>query len=188
MKARHVLEPKLNAQQCAICEAFFFLLNALSRAHRGVLGSHFFVARSHRFIATCHCRFLAWFSKGKAWKENNFVNFSLQPTAAHLLGMLYNLPDYFRFSFAQVVTEPCGSVTLSWRHGCHMTETRDFQLQTTQLLEASCLFPFKSILLRISGKCQCIKRTVCMLNFIYVVQCKWYSRLQISVQGPFKRF
>ena len=31
----HVFEPKLNAQQGAICEAFFG--NALSRAHRGVL-------------------------------------------------------------------------------------------------------------------------------------------------------
>ena len=37
----HVFEPKLNAQQGAICEAFFFFFfffgNALSRAHRGVL-------------------------------------------------------------------------------------------------------------------------------------------------------
>ncbi len=63
---------------------------------------------------------------------------------------------------------------------------RDFQLQTTQMLEASCLFSFKSILLRTSGKCQSIKRTACMLNFIYIVQSKWYLRLKISVQGPFK--
>ena len=53
-----------------------------------------------------------------------------------------------------------------------MNETRDFQLQTTQMLEASCLFSFKSILLRTSGKCQSIKRTACMLNFIYIVQSK----------------
>ena len=35
----HVFEPKLNAQQGAICEAFFLIIffNALSRAHRGVL-------------------------------------------------------------------------------------------------------------------------------------------------------
>ena len=36
----HVFELRLNAQQVAICEAFFFLFffrNALSRAHRGVL-------------------------------------------------------------------------------------------------------------------------------------------------------
>ena len=67
-----------------------------------------------------------------------------------------------------------------------MTETRDFQLQTTQMLKASCLFSFKSILLRTSGKCQSIKWTACMLNFIYIVQSKWYLWLKISVQGPFK--
>ena len=49
-----------------------------------------------------------------------------------------------------------------------MTEIRDFQLQTKQLLEASCLFSFKSI--RTSGKCQSIKRAACMLDFIYIVQ------------------
>ena len=64
-------------------------------------------------------------------------------------------------------------------------QKRDFQLQTTQTLEASCLFSFKSILLCTSGKCQSIKRTACMLNFIYIVQSKWYLRLKISVQGPF---
>ena len=53
-----------------------------------------------------------------------------------------------------------------------MTETRDFHMKTTQMLEASCLFSFKSILLRTSGKCQSIKRTPCMLNFIYIVQSK----------------
>ena len=40
--------------------------------------------------------------------------------------------------------------------------------------------------LRTSGKSQSIKRTACMLNFIYIVQSKWYLRLKISVQGPFK--
>ena len=33
----HVFEPKLNAQQGAICETFFFFFKSLSRAHRGVL-------------------------------------------------------------------------------------------------------------------------------------------------------
>ena len=89
---------------------------------------------------------------------------------------------YFPFSFVQVVTEPCGSVVLLWRHGGHVTDTRDFQLQTTQMLEASCLFSFKSILLRTSGKYQSIERTAWMLNFIYIVQSKWY----LNVQGPFK--
>ena len=53
-----------------------------------------------------------------------------------------------------------------------MTKTRDFEMQTTQMLEASWLFSFKSILLRTSGKCQSIKRTACMLNFIHIVQSK----------------
>ena len=53
-----------------------------------------------------------------------------------------------------------------------MTETREFQLQTTQMLEALCLFSFKSILSRTSGKYQSIKQTACMLNFIYIVQSK----------------
>ena len=53
-----------------------------------------------------------------------------------------------------------------------MTERRDFQLQTTQMLEASCLFSLKSILLHTSGKCKSIRRTACMLNFIYIVQSK----------------
>ena len=53
-----------------------------------------------------------------------------------------------------------------------MTETRDSEMQTTQMLEALCLFSFKSILLHTSGKCQSIKRTACMLNFIYIVQSK----------------
>ena len=55
------------------------------------------------------------------------------------------------------------------------------------MLEASCLFSFKSILLRTSGKCQSIKRTACMLNFVYIVQSKCYLRLKMSVQGPFKQ-
>ena len=42
-----------------------------------------------------------------------------------------------------------------------MTEMQDFQLQMTQMLEASCLFSFKSILLHTSGKCQSI-------NSVYV--------------------
>ena len=76
----HVFEPKLNAQQGAICGAFFFFFfNALSRAHRGVL-----VPTSLWLSIHCHLPLL--FSgfileekklfKGKAWKENTFVNFS----------------------------------------------------------------------------------------------------------------
>ena len=56
----HVFEPKLNAQQGAICEAFFFF-NCFEQSTSWCFGSHFFVARSHRFIAIWHCRFLASF-------------------------------------------------------------------------------------------------------------------------------
>ena len=55
----HVLEPKLNAQQGAICEAFFW--KCFEQSTSWCFGSHFFVARSCRFIAICHCRFLASF-------------------------------------------------------------------------------------------------------------------------------
>ena len=47
----------------------------------------------------------------------------------------------------------------------------------------SVVFIFIQINTLTSGKCQCIKG---MFNFIYIVQCKWYVRLKISVQGPFK--
>ena len=152
-------------------------------------GSHFFVARSHRFVAICHCCFLASFF---FWKEKHGKKTPLSTFHCNQLkhtcsaSFKTDLPDYFDLIFVQVVTEPCGSVVLLWHHGGHVTETRDFQLQTTQMLEASCLFSFKSIPLRTSGKWQSIKRTVWMLNFVYIVQSKWYLRLKISVQGPFK--
>ena len=175
----HVFEPKLNAQQGAICEAFFLLWKCFEQSTSWCFGFHFFVARSHRFIAICHCRFLASFKKKK--KKNKEKHGKKTPLSTFHCNQLQHtrsaffktdLPDHFRFSFVQVVTEPCGSVVLLGRHGGHVTETRDFQLQTTQMLEASCLFSFKSILLRNSGKCQSVKRTACMLNFIYIVQSK----------------
>ena len=181
----HVFEHKLNAQQGAICEAFFW--KCFEQSTSWCFGSHFFVARSHRFIAICHCRFLAsffFFFKEKHGKKTALSTFHCNQLQ-HIRSACFktDLPDHFRFNFVQVVTEPCRSVVLLWRHGGHVTETRDFQLQTTQILEASCLFSFKSILLRTSGKCQSIKRTACMLNFIYIIQSKWYLRLKISVQG-----
>ena len=146
------------------------------------------------WVPSIHCHlplsfsgFISLFLKEKHGKKTPLSTFhcnQLQHTRSACFKT--DLPDCFRFNFVQVVTEPCGSVALSWRHGDHVTETRDFQLQTTQLLEASCLFSFKSILLRTSGKFQSIKRTAGMLNFIYIVQCKWYLQLKISVQRPFK--
>ena len=55
----HVFEPKLYAQQGAICEAFFS--KCFEQSISWCFGSHFFVAGSHRVIAICHCRFLASF-------------------------------------------------------------------------------------------------------------------------------
>ena len=180
----------------AICHcrflASFLLYFCSEQSTSWCFGSHFFVARSHRFIAICHCRFLAsfllfYFLKEKHGKKTPLSTFhcnQLQHT--RLACFKTDLPEHFWFNFVQVITEPCGSVVLLWRHGGHVTETWDFQLQMTQMLEASCLFSFKWILLCTSGKCQSIKRTACMLNFIYIVQSKWYLRLKISVQGPFK--
>ena len=185
----HVFEPKLDAQQGAICETFFFF-NALSSAHRGVLvptSLWLGPINSLPFAIVVFWLLFFFFFKEKHGKKTSLSTFhcnQLQHT--HLACFKTDLPDHFRFNFVQVVTEPCGSVVLLWRHGGHMTETRDFQLQTTQMLKASCSFSFKSILLHTSGKCQSIKRTACMLNFIYIVQSKWYLQLKISVQGLFK--
>ena len=111
----------------------FFFRNASSTADRGV-----WVPTTSLWLHPIDPLLLAtvvfWlhFSKETHKKENSdsFVSFPQQPTAAHLLGMLH-----FRF----VVAEPCGSVVLLWRHGGHVTETRDFQLQTTQLVKALCM-------------------------------------------------
>ena len=186
----HVFEPKLNAQQGAICGAFFFFFccgNALSRAHRGVLVPTSSSVDSLPFATVVfwlHLKTKTKFKEkhGKKTPLSTFHCNQLQHTRSACFKT--DMPDHFRFNFVQVITEPCGSVVLFWRHGGHVTETRDFQLQTTQMVEASCLFSFKSILLRTSGKYHSIKRTACMLNFIYIVQSKWYLRLKISVQEP----
>ena len=88
----HVFEPKPNAQQGAICEAFFFFFfNALSRAHRGVLVPTLWLGPIDSLpfaIVVFWLHFRFFFFKGKAWKENSFVNFSQQPTAVPSLSML----------------------------------------------------------------------------------------------------
>ena len=114
----HVFEPKLNAQQGAICEAFFS--KCFEQSTSWCFGSHFFVARSHQFIAICHCHFMASFFKkffkekhGKKTPLSTFHCNQLQHTCSACFKT--ELPDYFRFHFVQVVTEPCGSVVLLWR-------------------------------------------------------------------------
>ena len=69
---------------------FLSFRNALSRAHRGVLvpTSLWLGSIDSLPFATVVFWFNFFFFKGKAWKENSFVNFSLQPAAAHSLGML----------------------------------------------------------------------------------------------------
>ena len=190
LPCRHVFEPKLNAQQGAICEAFFS--KCFEQSTSWCFGSHFFVARSHWFIAICHCRFLAsffFFFQRKSMERKLlcqlFTATSCSILAQHALKLICHT-TFDSILFKSLLSH-CHDVVLLWHHGGHVTETRDFQLHTTQLLKASCLFPFKSILLRTSGKCQSIKRTACMLNLIYIVQCKWYLWLKISVQGPFKK-
>ena len=186
----HVFEPKLNAQQGAICEAFFS--KCFEQSTSWCFGSHFFVARSHRFIAICHCRFLASFFFF-------FFNLEKKSMERKLLCQLFtatNCSTLARHAIKLIcqttLIQFCSSRYWAMRVSCLVVTSRrsrdrkrDFQLQTTQILEASCLFSFKSILLRTSGKCQSIKRTAWMLNFIYIVQSKWYLRLKISVMGPF---
>ena len=95
----HVFEPKLNAQQGAICEAFFS--KCFEQSTSWCFGSHFFVARSHRFIAICHCRFLAsffffFFFKEKHRKKTPLSTFhcnQLQHTRSACFKT--DLPDYF---------------------------------------------------------------------------------------------
>ena len=157
-----------------------FFGNALSRAHCGVLvpTSLWLGPIDSLPFATVvfwfHLKRKTKFKEkyGKKTLLSTFHCKQLQHTRSACFKT--DLPDHFRFNFVQVVTEPCESVVLLWCHGDHVNETRDFEMQTTQMLEASCLFSFKSILLRTSGKCQSSRRTACMLNFIYIVQSKWY--------------
>ena len=134
----HVFEPKLNAQQGAICEAFFyliFLILALSRAHRGVL-----IPTSLWLGPSIHCHLPLSFSgfilkikkKNSSLKEKHgkktplstFHSNQLQHTRSACFKT--DLPDHFRFNFVQVVTEPCRSVVLLRRHGGHVTENGIF--------------------------------------------------------------
>ena len=114
----HVFEPKLNAQQGAICEAFFFFFNALSRAHRGVLVPTLWL------VPSIHCHLPLSFSgfilekkikkiKEKHGKKTPLSTFHInQLQHTRSAGFKADLPDHFRFSFVQVVTEPCRSVVL----------------------------------------------------------------------------
>ena len=112
----HVFEPKLNDQQGAICEAFFFLSfrNALSRAHRGVLvpTSLWLGSIDSLPFATVVFWFI-FFLKEKPGKKTPLSTFhcnQLQHTRSACFKT--DLPDHFPFNFVQVVTEQSGSVVL----------------------------------------------------------------------------
>ena len=153
--------------------------NALSRAHRGVL-----VPTS---LWLCPIDSLP-FATVVFWLHFFFFFFK-KNMERKLLCQLFTATNWF----ARLLSiQLCSSRYWAMRVSCLVVTSRrsrdrnpGFQLQTAQLLEASC-FSFKSILLRTSGKCLSIKRIACMLNFSYIVQCKWYLRLKISFLGPFK--
>ena len=119
----HVFEPKLNAQQGAICEAFFFFLaffaffgNALSRAHRGVLvptSLWLGLVDSLPFATVVfwlHLKTKTKFTEKHGKETPLFHRNQLQHTRSACFKT--DLPDHFRFNFVQVVTEPCGLVVL----------------------------------------------------------------------------
>ena len=114
----NVFEPKLNAQQGAICEVFFLGGNALSRAHRGVLvpTSLWLGPIDSLPFATVffwlHLKTKTKFKEkhGKKTPLSTFHSNQLQHTRSACFKT--DLPDHFRFNFVQVVTEPCGSVVL----------------------------------------------------------------------------
>ena len=106
-----------------------FFGNALSRAHRGVFVSHFFLIDSLPFatvIFWLHLKTKTKFKEkhGKKTPLSTFHCNQLQHTRSACFKT--DLPDYFWFNFVQVVTEPCGSVVLLWRHGGHVTKNRIF--------------------------------------------------------------
>ena len=81
----------------------FFFSKCFEQSTSWCFGSHFFVARSHRFIAICHCRFLAsffffffffWNEKhGKKTPLSTFHCNQLQHTRSACFKT--DLPDYF---------------------------------------------------------------------------------------------
>ena len=98
---------------CDLWSIFFSFSKCFEQSTSWCFASHFFVARSHQFIANCHPHFLAPFLKGKAWKENFFVNFSLCTTSCSTLARHpLKFATLLLIHFVQVIPEP---VVLSWR-------------------------------------------------------------------------
>ena len=109
----HVFEPKLNAQQGAICEAFFW--KCFEQSTSWCFGFHFFLIDSLPFatvVLWLHLKTKTKFKEkhGKKTPLSTFHCKQLQHTRSACFKT--DLPDHFRFNFVQVVTEPCGSVVL----------------------------------------------------------------------------
>ena len=110
---------------------FFFFFNALSRAHRGVLVPTSLWLGPIDSLPFATVVFWLYFRKkkektlhGKKTPLSTFHSNQLQHTRSACFKT--DLPDHFRFNFVQVVTEPCRSVVLLWRHGGHVTENGIF--------------------------------------------------------------
>ena len=114
------------------CDLWSIFSKCFEQSTSWCFGSHFFVARSHRFIAICHYCFLAFFlsfffllffwkeKHGKKTPLSTFHCNQLQHTRSACFKT--DLPDYFD----SVLFKSCGSVVFLWRHGGHVTETCDF--------------------------------------------------------------
>ena len=121
----HVFEPKLNAQQGAICEAF--LKKCFEQSTLWCFGSHFFLIDSLPFATVVfwlHLKTKTKFKEKHGMETPLFHSNQLQHTCSACFKT--DLPDHFRFNFVQVVTEPSGSVVLLWHHGGHVTENGIF--------------------------------------------------------------
>ena len=111
---------------------YFYFCKCFEQSTSWCFGSHFFVARSHRF-RHCHLPlsfsgfFLCFFFLRKSMERKLlcqlFTATNCSTLAQHALKLICQTT--FDSILFQVVTEP---VVLLWRHGGNVTETRDFSL------------------------------------------------------------
>ena len=107
----------------------FFFWKCFEQSTSWCFGSHFFLIDSLPFATVVfwlHLKTKTKFKEkhGKKTPLSTFHCKQLQHTRSACFKT--DLPDHFWFNFVQVVTEPCGSVVLLWRHRGHVTENRIF--------------------------------------------------------------
>ena len=142
---RHVFEPKLIAQQCAMCEAFFFS-KCFEQSTSWWFGSHFFLAT----VPSIHCHLPLSFSgfifKGKSMERKLLCQLFTATNCSTLTrrALKFAILLSIQFGSSRYWAMRVSCLVLTSRRS--RDQTRDFQLQTTQLLEASCLFSFKSVI------------------------------------------